>query len=98
MNRVILIFNPYLDRNVSSAGEYARKKLRECDGLVDAVLHLVQAAIGKSDVDNKSVENCVCILRNLSYRCQEVDDPDYDKHVPTQPQNRTVVPSKGYFQ
>ncbi|KAG1655826.1 Catenin delta-2 [Nymphon striatum] len=81
-------------RNVSSAGEYARKKLRECDGLVDAILHLVKAAIGKSDVDNKSVENCVCILRNLSYRCQEVDDPDYDKHVPTQPQNRTVVPSK----
>lgn len=33
--------------------------------------------IGKSDIDNKSVENCVCLLRNLSYACQEVTDPDY---------------------
>ncbi|XP_022244181.1 armadillo repeat protein deleted in velo-cardio-facial syndrome-like isoform X3 [Limulus polyphemus] len=74
-------------RNVSSAGEYARKKLRECEGLVDSLLHLVKAAIGKNDMDNKSVENCVCVFRNLSYRCQEVEDPDYDKHVfqPSQP-------------
>lgn len=69
-------------RNVSSAGEYARKRLRECDGLVDSLLFLVRAAIGKNDMDNKSVENCVCILRNLSYRCQEVVDPEYDKHPP----------------
>lgn len=27
----------------------------------------------------------MCILRNLSYRCQEVEDPNYDKHpLPTQ--------------
>ncbi|KAJ6225779.1 hypothetical protein RDWZM_004324, partial [Blomia tropicalis] len=69
-------------RNVSSAGEYARRRLREVDGLVDSLLFLVRAAIGKNDMDNKSVENCVCILRNLSYRCQEVVDPDYDKHPP----------------
>ena len=69
-------------RNISSAGEYARRRLRECEGLVDSLLFLVRAAIGKNDMDNKSVENCVCILRNLSYRCQEVVDPDYDKHPP----------------
>ncbi|XP_023214630.1 catenin delta-2-like, partial [Centruroides sculpturatus] len=79
-------------RNVSSAGEYARKKLRECEGLVDSLLHIVRAAIGKNDMDNKSVENCVCILRNLSYRCQEVEDPDYDKHIISPPQTRAMVP------
>lgn len=27
----------------------------------------------------------MCILRNLSYRCQEVEDSNYDKHpLPTQ--------------
>lgn len=67
-------------RNVSSAGEYARTKLRDCDGLVDALLYVVRSAIEKSNIGNKIVENCVCILRNLSYRCQEVDDPNYDKH------------------
>ncbi|XP_074868728.1 splicing regulator ARVCF isoform X5 [Carettochelys insculpta] len=54
-------------RNVSSDGAEARRRLRECDGLVDALLHALQSAIGKKDTDNKSVENCVCIMRNLSY-------------------------------
>ncbi|XP_066158465.1 catenin delta-2 isoform X2 [Euwallacea fornicatus] len=72
-------------RNVSSAGEYARKKLRECEGLVDSLLFVVRCAIEKSNIGNKIVENCVCILRNLSYRCQEVEDPNYDKNpLPTQ--------------
>ena len=69
-------------RNVSSAGEYARKKLRSCEGLIDSLMYLIRAAISKNDIDNKSVENCVCILRNLSYRCQEIIDPEYDKQVP----------------
>ena len=64
---------------MSSAGDYGRKKLRECEGLVDALVSLVRKAIEKANIDNKSVENCVCILRNLSYRAQEVDDPNYDK-------------------
>ena len=64
-------------RNISSAGHYGRRKLRECEGLVDSMLFIVRAAIGKNDIDNKSVENCVCLLRNLSYACQEVDDPEY---------------------
>ncbi|XP_046986637.1 catenin delta-2 isoform X3 [Schistocerca americana] len=81
-------------RNVSSAGEYARKKLRECDGLVDSLLYVVRSAIEKSNIGNKSVENCVCVLRNLSYRCQEVEDPHYDKHpVPTQ--SRVGAQQKG---
>lgn len=66
-------------RNISSDGEYARRKLRECEGLCDSIFFIVRAAIGKNDIDNKSVENCVCILRNLSYACQEVDDPTYLK-------------------
>lgn len=66
-------------RNISSAGDYGRKKLRECEGLVDSVLYLVKKAIEKAYIDNKSVENCVCVLRNLSYRSQEIEDPNYDK-------------------
>jgi len=66
-------------RNVSSAGDYGRKKLRECDGLVDALLYLVRNAIERANIDNKSVENAVCVLRNLSYRAQEIEDPNYDK-------------------
>ncbi|XP_019871923.1 catenin delta-2 isoform X2 [Aethina tumida] len=83
-------------RNVSSAGEYARAKLRECEGLVDALLFVVRCAIEKSNIGNKIVENCVCILRNLSYRCQEVDDPNYDKNpLPTQSRVAAANSSKG---
>ncbi|KAL3041717.1 hypothetical protein OYC64_019822 [Pagothenia borchgrevinki] len=54
-------------RNVSSDGAEARQRLRECEGLVNALLHALQSAVVNKDTDNKSVENCVCILRNLSY-------------------------------
>uniref|UniRef100_A0A667YVS2 ARVCF delta catenin family member n=1 Tax=Myripristis murdjan TaxID=586833 RepID=A0A667YVS2_9TELE len=54
-------------RNVSSDGAEARQRLRECEGLVDALLHALQSAVVNKETDNKSVENCVCILRNLSY-------------------------------
>lgn len=40
-------------RNVSSDGAEARRRLRECDGLVDALLHALQSAVGKKDTDNK---------------------------------------------
>jgi catenin delta-2 len=91
-----LIKFPYFSRNVSSAGEYARKKLRENEGLVDSLLYVVKSAIDKANIGNKSVENCVCILRNLSYRCQEVEDPNYDKH-PLPTQSRAGVQPKGEF-
>nr|XP_042905444.1 catenin delta-2 isoform X4 [Parasteatoda tepidariorum] len=82
-------------RNVSSAGEYARKKLRSCEGLIEAMVYLVRSAIGKNDIDTNCVENCVCVLRNLSYRLQEIEDPDYDKHLyPTSMQSRASAPLK----
>ena len=43
------------------------------------MLYLVKKAIEKANIDNKTVENCVCVLRNLSYRAQEIEDPNYDK-------------------
>ncbi|XP_062842063.1 catenin delta-2-like [Trichomycterus rosablanca] len=55
-------------RNVSSAGEEARRRMRECEGLTDALLFVIQSALGSGEIDSKTIENCVCILRNLSYR------------------------------
>lgn len=42
-------------RNVSSDGAEARRRLRECEGLVDALLHALQSAVGRKDTDNKVV-------------------------------------------
>ncbi|XP_065129166.1 plakophilin-4-like isoform X4 [Paramisgurnus dabryanus] len=57
-------------RNLSSAGEEARKHMRCCEGLVDSLLHVIKACVSTSDFDSKIVENCICTLRNLSYRLE----------------------------
>ncbi|XP_029112563.1 plakophilin-4 isoform X2 [Scleropages formosus] len=57
-------------RNLSSAGEEARKQMRCCEGLVDSLLHVIKACVNTSDFDSKIVENCICTLRNLSYRLE----------------------------
>lgn len=76
-------------RNISSAGAHARKQLRDCEGLVESLFFIINASISRNDVENKLVENCVCILRNLSYRCQETQDPDYDKNYYTNNNSHT---------
>uniref|UniRef100_A0A1I8IDZ9 Armadillo repeat-containing protein 4 n=1 Tax=Macrostomum lignano TaxID=282301 RepID=A0A1I8IDZ9_9PLAT len=64
-------------RSVSSCGDYARRRLRSADGLVESLRQIIQCAVDNSDLDGKAVENCVCTLRNLVYACQEVEDPAY---------------------
>ncbi|VDO18890.1 unnamed protein product [Heligmosomoides polygyrus] len=65
-------------RNISAASVAARKRLRECPNLVEGLVQFLTAAIQRNQVDSQSVENVVCLLRNLSYRIQEVEDPNYD--------------------
>ncbi|KAF7709760.1 hypothetical protein HF521_016610 [Silurus meridionalis] len=57
-------------RNLSSAGEEARKQMRSCEGLVDSLLYVIKACVSTADFDSKIVENCICTLRNLSYRLE----------------------------
>ncbi|CBJ25105.1 Fibronectin type-III domain-containing protein [Caenorhabditis elegans] len=65
-------------RNVSAASQQARRRLRDIPNLIEALVHFLTHAIQKSQVDSPTVENAVCLLRNLSYRIQEVVDPNYD--------------------
>lgn len=44
---------PLSGRNVSSERSEARRKLRECTGLVDSLMYVVQSQINRKDVDNK---------------------------------------------
>uniref|UniRef100_A0A8D2Q2U6 Catenin delta 1 n=1 Tax=Zosterops lateralis melanops TaxID=1220523 RepID=A0A8D2Q2U6_ZOSLA len=77
-------------RNVSSERSEARRKLRECDGLVDALIYIVQSEIGQKDSDSKLVENCVCLLRNLSYQVhREIPHAERYQETPLVPTNNT---------
>ncbi|MCJ8736256.1 hypothetical protein PDJAM_G00256760 [Pangasius djambal] len=63
-------------RNVSSAGPNARKAMRDCDGLIDCLVYYVRGTIADYKPDDQALENCVCILHNLTYQFEcEVSEP-----------------------
>ncbi|XP_068125556.1 plakophilin-1 [Hyperolius riggenbachi] len=53
-------------RNLSSA-DVGRQAMRNTPGLVDSLMYYVQQQVANNNPDDKSVENCACILHNLSY-------------------------------
>ncbi|KAL7858246.1 hypothetical protein AOLI_G00183480 [Acnodon oligacanthus] len=55
-------------RNLSSINEKTRQQMRETHGLVDALVGYIQSTLDDTRVEEKGVENCVCVLRNLSYQ------------------------------
>uniref|UniRef100_A0AAY5EDQ8 Catenin (cadherin-associated protein), delta 1 n=1 Tax=Electrophorus electricus TaxID=8005 RepID=A0AAY5EDQ8_ELEEL len=79
-------------RNVSSERSEARRKLRECSGLVDSLMYIVQSQINCKDVDNKLVENSVCLLRNLSYQVHR-EVPGCERYQETVPVNQGPAPA-----
>jgi hypothetical protein len=96
-------------RNCSSNVQFsncyeARKKLRECEGLILALIRIIDHAVepylktqatsnqqqlsdslAQQNIDSKCVENAMCILRNLSFRLQEIIDTNYDREVKPMP-------------
>ncbi|XP_059918429.1 catenin delta-1-like isoform X2 [Gadus macrocephalus] len=78
-------------RNVSSERSEARRKLRECTGLVDSLMYIVQSQINRKDVDNKLVENSVCLLRNLSYHVHR-EIPGCERFSESVPLNQGPAP------
>uniref|UniRef100_A0A667WJY0 Catenin delta 1 n=1 Tax=Myripristis murdjan TaxID=586833 RepID=A0A667WJY0_9TELE len=79
-------------RNVSSERSEARRKLRECTGLVDSLMYIVQSQIDCKDVDNKLIENSVCLLRNLSYHVHR-EIPGCERYQEAIPINQGPAPS-----
>ncbi|XP_063165525.1 plakophilin-2 [Candoia aspera] len=57
-------------RNMSSAGPEGRKKMRQCDGLIESLVYYIQGTTADRKPDDKATENCVCILHNLSYQLE----------------------------
>ncbi|XP_042607228.1 plakophilin-1-like [Cyprinus carpio] len=58
-------------RNLSCAREQERISMRSCPRLIDSLMSYVQTQMERGDPDDKSVENCVCILHNLSYQLEK---------------------------
>ncbi|CAK5082181.1 unnamed protein product [Meloidogyne enterolobii] len=65
-------------RNISAVNDRSRRFLRSTPGLVETLLNFLHFATLKNQLDTRSCENVICLLRNLSYRIQEVVDSKYD--------------------
>ncbi|KAL1247750.1 hypothetical protein QQF64_023126 [Cirrhinus molitorella] len=55
-------------RNLSSVNEKTRQQMRLTTGLIDALVGYIKKCLLESKVEEKGVENAVCVLRNLSYQ------------------------------
>ncbi|XP_076003183.1 plakophilin-1 isoform X2 [Genypterus blacodes] len=57
-------------RNLSSAKQSNRQAMRKCRGLVDSLVSYIKDSVEEENPDDKSVENCVCILHNLTFQLE----------------------------
>ncbi|XP_022056352.1 plakophilin-1 [Acanthochromis polyacanthus] len=57
-------------RNLSSAKQSNRQTMRKCRGLIDSLVSYIKDCVEAGRADDKSVENCVCILHNLTFQLE----------------------------
>ncbi|XP_055069791.2 plakophilin-1 [Misgurnus anguillicaudatus] len=57
-------------RNMSSPKLANRQAMRSCKGLIDSLMRYMENCINDETPDNPSLENCVCILHNLTYQLE----------------------------
>ncbi|XP_029291387.1 plakophilin-1 [Cottoperca gobio] len=74
-------------RNLSCGKKKDRQAMRECNGLIDSLMSYVQSCVVEENPDDKSVENCACILHNLTYQLEEESPECFSKFGPRQGQS-----------
>ncbi|KAG8438582.1 hypothetical protein GDO86_004952 [Hymenochirus boettgeri] len=68
-------------RNMSSAGPEGRRAMRDCEGLVDSLVHYSRRSVADYNPNDKATENCVCILHNLSYQLETELPSSYTQFI-----------------
>ncbi|XP_062852751.1 plakophilin-1 isoform X2 [Trichomycterus rosablanca] len=69
-------------RNLSCGTKNIRQALRKCEGLIDSLVKHMQVFLDKESYNDKSVENCVCILHNLTYHLDTEETYLFHKMLP----------------
>ncbi|XP_063743709.1 plakophilin-1 [Eleginops maclovinus] len=77
-------------RNLSSGKKKERVAMRDCSGLIDSLMSYMQSCVAEDNPDDKSVENCACILHNLTYRLEDESPGCYSKFQPVEKKSSTV--------
>ncbi|XP_068454672.1 plakophilin-1 [Clinocottus analis] len=69
-------------RNLSCSQQKERNAMRECHGLIDSLMSYMQSCVAEDNPDDKSVENCACILHNLTYQLEDESPECFKKFQP----------------
>ncbi|XP_053576487.1 plakophilin-3 isoform X2 [Bombina bombina] len=78
-------------RNLSSASDETRQKMRESPGLLDSLVCYTNRALQSGKSEDKCVENAVCVLRNLSYRLYDEIPPSCLQRLEGTQRGRTLA-------
>ncbi|XP_061552808.1 plakophilin-1 [Phycodurus eques] len=85
-------------RNLSCAQLRERMAMRDCRGLIDSLMCYLQSCVADDNPDDKSVENCACILHNLTYQLEAESPKCFADLVPlTESQSGRKSPTVGCF-
>ncbi|XP_073708029.1 plakophilin-1-like [Garra rufa] len=57
-------------RNLSASKLANRQAMRNSKGLIDSLMRYMENCVNAGTYDNQSLENCVCILHNLTYQLE----------------------------
>ncbi|XP_016312638.1 plakophilin-1-like isoform X2 [Sinocyclocheilus anshuiensis] len=57
-------------RNLSASKPANRQAMRNCKGLIDSLMRYTENCVNAGTPDDQSLENCVCILHNLTYQLE----------------------------
>uniref|UniRef100_A0A3P8UKA8 Plakophilin 1 n=1 Tax=Cynoglossus semilaevis TaxID=244447 RepID=A0A3P8UKA8_CYNSE len=82
-------------RNLSSGQQRERHVMRECRGLIDSLMSYIESCVAEENPDDKSVENCACILHNLTFQLESESPQSFNKYYPqteVQPQSKKGSP------
>ncbi|XP_077580535.1 plakophilin-1 [Stigmatopora nigra] len=85
-------------RNLSDATLRERAAMRDCRGLIDSLMCYLQSCVADDNPDDKSVENCACILHNLTYQLESESPKCFADFIPsTESQSGRKSPTVGCF-
>ncbi|KAK0145497.1 Plakophilin-1 [Merluccius polli] len=72
-------------RNLSCAqNKKERQTMRDCHGLIDSLMTYINSCVADDNPDDKSVDNCACILHNLSYQLEAESPVCFSKFNPAE--------------
>uniref|UniRef100_A0A669D304 Plakophilin 1 n=1 Tax=Oreochromis niloticus TaxID=8128 RepID=A0A669D304_ORENI len=84
-------------RNLSSGKDGQRQTMRSCPGLIDSLMSYMKSCVAEENPDDSSLENCACILHNLSYKLEQESSGSFSNYNPSRDAQPEKSPTIGCF-